>query len=544
MSTFTPNRRRRSRRAERADDVFRPENGAGVQEEQEESWAPTAEAPASSEENLSAAEPDWSAYYRRPADTAEETETGEPEYAYAPPVRLPFSGYGKYQNEQESQSLSAEEPEGEEETDPFRPSATVYHPRLVSWNELDSEPEPEERRGYQVEAEEKKELSDRARRKKIRVGAIAACAVLALAGAGYAFRQPLAEWIGSLTGQTPEVSAPAVAVATPAPVRSYDAAVPVAVTSRAREAIGELCGGLELENVVVRDTSILSRCAREDGRYDYYLFSAADGRLLCYFEDLGPDDAFPMAGGGYYVRQSPWLIQEDGSAMLKLDDVETALGESVMPHPMMNGWALLEAESGDEWNYINAEGTLLSPLWLEKAWPMTGDDTLGLVDTGNLNDTETRYTLYVLGSDGSCERWRSEPTPDGVIVSACGMAYLDSGEVVRLSQPEEPFLQSDDVTLYPDCDAMVVRDPESGKYGLYVHGDRQYDFLYDEIMPAESDLQWRADQYQGSGGTAALRYVTGAAYPQPLSHYFRLAKDGEEQYVALSTASACPVELN
>ena len=101
MSTFTPNRRRRSRRAERADDVFRPENGAGVQEEQEESWAPTAEAPASSEENLSAAEPDWSAYYRRPADTAEETETGEPEYAYAPPVRLPFSGYGKYQNEQE-----------------------------------------------------------------------------------------------------------------------------------------------------------------------------------------------------------------------------------------------------------------------------------------------------------------------------------------------------------------------------------------------------------------------------------------------------------
>ena len=150
MSTFTPNRRRRSRRAERADDAFRPENGAGVQEEQEESWAPTAEAPASSEENLSAAEPDWSAYYRRPADTAEETETGEPEYAYAPPVRLPFSGYGKYQNEQEPQPLPAEEPEGEEEADPFRPSATVYHPRLVSWNELDSEPEPEERRGYQV----------------------------------------------------------------------------------------------------------------------------------------------------------------------------------------------------------------------------------------------------------------------------------------------------------------------------------------------------------------------------------------------------------
>lgn len=113
-------------------------------------------------------------------------------------VRLPFSGYGKYQNEQEPQPLPAEEPEGEEEADPFRPSATVYHPRLVSWNELDSEPEPEERRGYQVEAEEKKELSDRARRKKIRAGAIAACAVLGVgrgricvsSAAGRVDRQP------------------------------------------------------------------------------------------------------------------------------------------------------------------------------------------------------------------------------------------------------------------------------------------------------------------------------------------------------------------
>jgi len=327
-------------------------------------------------------------------------------------------------------------------------------------------------------------------------------------------------------------------------VRSYDAAVPVSVTSRTREAIEALCDGLELENVVVRDTSILSRCARQDGRYDYYLFSAADGRLLCYFEDLGPDDTFPMAGGGYYVRQSPWLIQDDGSAMLRLTDVEAALGEKVTPHPMMNGWALLEAESGDEWNFINADGTLLSPLWLEKAWPMTGDYTLGLVDTGNLNDTETRYTLYILGSDGSSVRWRSEATPDGVVISACGLAYLDDGEVVQLSQPDEALLVSDDVTLYPDCDAMVARDPESGKYGLYVHGQRQYDFLYDAIAPAESDLQWRTDAYQGTGGTAALRYVSGAAYPQPLSHYFRLEKDGEEQYVALSTASACPVELN
>ena len=103
------------------------------------------------------------------------------------------------------------------------------------------------------------------------------------------------------------------------------------------------------------------------------------------------------------------------------------------------------------------------------------------------------------------------------MISACGLAYLDDGEVVQLSQPDEALLVSDDVTLYPDCDAMVVRDPESGKYGLYVHGQRQYDFLYDAIAPAESDLQWRTDAYQGTGGTAALRYVSGAAYPSRFS---------------------------
>ena len=99
------------------------------------------------------------------------------------------------------------------------------------------------------------------------------------------------------------------------------------------------------------------------------------------------------------------------------------------------------------------------------------------------------------------------------------------------------------------CQCKQVFIPDENQYHNRRHdngrtGQRQYDFLYDAIAPAESDLQWRTDVYQGTGGTAALRYVSGAAYPQPLSHYFRLEKDGEEQYVALSTASACPVELN
>ena len=170
MSTFTPGPRRRSRRADRANETFRPVDQAGMEENQEESRSPAEEAPASPEESFSAAEPDWSAYYRRPADTDEEP-AGEPEYAYAPPVRLRFSGYGKEESGEEPQQLP-EEPEHGEETEPSRPGATVYHPRLVSWNEPGSEPEPEEGRGYPVEAEEKKELSERARRKKLRAGLI------------------------------------------------------------------------------------------------------------------------------------------------------------------------------------------------------------------------------------------------------------------------------------------------------------------------------------------------------------------------------------
>lgn len=526
MDSYTPEPRRRSRRSERA----LREN------EPREAEAPRAETPETSESASAAGQPDWSAYYRRPEEGTEETAGGETEYAYAPPVKLRFR-YPGYLDGDEEPSPLAEETQEAPRSELAAP-ANVYHPREAGWAQPEEE-KTQRRQGYLVEETERSRPS----KKKGKGWIVVVCCLAALCVCAFLFQEPLTEIWDEFTGKSPKSGAPSAAVTTPAPFKSYNAASPVSMSDRARAAISELAGALSMEPRTVKESSILTRSAREDGSYDYYLFSAAEGRLLCYFEALGENDAFPMPGGGYYVRQKPWLVDEDGSAMLDFQAVEGALGESVLPHPMMNGWAALETGDGRQWNLMNGEGELLSPLWCAKLWPMTGEWTLGYVDVGNPADPETRYTLYRLGSDGSCVKLRSEARADGVIVSACGAAYLDSGEAVLLARFEEPLMVTDEMHIYVDCDAMVLRDPESGKYGLYVHGQQQYDFLYDSIQPAQSDLEWKRESYQGAGGSASLWYVTGASYPQPLSHYFLLKRGETEEYVALSTASACPVEL-
>ena len=95
MSTLTPGPRRRSRRAERAGDMFRPEEQAGMETYQAENENLPEDASDFSQDAPQMEEPDWSAYYRRPSEETENETSGEPEYAYAPPVRLRHFGYGK-----------------------------------------------------------------------------------------------------------------------------------------------------------------------------------------------------------------------------------------------------------------------------------------------------------------------------------------------------------------------------------------------------------------------------------------------------------------
>ena len=280
-----------------------------------------------------------------------------------------------------------------------------------------------------------------------------------------------------------------------------------------------------------------------DGTYDFYLFTASDGRLLCYFDGLSEQGMFPQAFGGFYVDQEPYLVAANGSALIRLEDLQATYGRELRLHPMYNGWSVIEGTEDGSANYISAAGQMLSTLWFSRAYPFTGQYTVAYVDTGSTADSEQRYLLYVLGQDGTMSRWLAKPGMDDLVASACGIAYMASGEIYLLPDTSAPLATSPQVDAYLDCDALVVRDAESGKYGLFVKGEQHYDFIYDSIRPVESDIQWAEKTISGQGGSFTVHAVTGAAYPQPLSHSFVLERDGQSEYVALSTQSCYPIRL-
>ena len=84
-----------------------------------------------------------------------------------------------------------------------------------------------------------------------------------------------------------------------------------------------------------------------------------------------------------------------------------------------------------------------------------------------------------------------------------------------------------------------MRDPESGKYGLFVAGAQHYGYDYDAIRPMDSDLIWN----QVSLGGFTIHTVQAGQYPMPLSYSFLLEKDGKVEYVALSAQQDYPILL-
>jgi len=305
-----------------------------------------------------------------------------------------------------------------------------------------------------------------------------------------------------------------------------------------------LSGTLEMEDYIVTDQHVVTRNRRPDGTYDFYLFTAAEGRLLCYFEGLEALDMIPQENGRFYVKQSPWLISPGGSALIRTADIEAALNESVFLHPMYNGWAIVESVEDGHANYVNASGQVLSSLWFCRLFPFTGEYTLAYVDTGSTADADDRYLLYVIGTDGSMSRWLSAGQTQDVTASVCGMAYLSDGTLYQLPDTAEPVCTSPEIIAYPDCDAMVIRDPETGKYGLFVHGEQHYAFEYDSIRPLQSDIVWAEKALQSGSACMTVKAVAGASFPQPLSHSFVLEKEGQMEYVALSTQSSYPILLD
>ena len=465
-----------------------------------------------------------SAYYRRAANVSAQEHTD-------PFALLDWPA----QSESESS-----DPNGEDAA----ASVNVYRMQEASWAQEERQSMLQDAGGYQVKTEERRQPGKRRRKKRlvrnVLIGTAAALAVII--GAVVLLHQQQPEAPVSETGFTPVVTT------TPQPIRGYDAAPAMAVSGKADEAISQISGPVEMATCAVTEGNVLTRSMRADGLFDYYLF-ASDGRLLAYFDKLPQNGMFPMKGGGFYTAMEPWLVDEEGRAMIPLAGLEETTGSSLTLRPLMNGWAQIIANDGES-NLINREGQLLSRLWFSRSFPMTGTESVAYVDTG-VEGSATRYTLYVLdGKDaGNAVKWQDAADDQGVVTCALGMAYLQNGELYKLSALVEdpaalPLCTTANVRFYTDCGAVVVQDAATGKYALYVNGEQHYDYVYDSILPVESDVRWQGDILTGTAGQAMVLAVSGAKYPQPLSHYFVLTRDGAQEYVALSAVTNCPILLN
>lgn len=423
----------------------------------------------------------------------------------------------------------------EQETPAWEQRNNVYRPRAVTWENAEMD---EELGGSGYQVQDDQSAPERKKRRHAGRTALMGIAAACLIAVGiWIVREPLGEWFGVKIQPT---ELPVAAVATPEPVKAYDEAPAVEISSSTRNAISELSGTVEMETYLVTDSHVATRNRRKDGSYDFYLFSAMEGRLLCYFEGLNALDMIPLRNGGFYVKQSPWLVASNGSAMIRTSDVEAQTGEKIILHPLYRKWALMEA--GSERNYMNSEGQLISTLWFSKAFPFLSGYTLAYVDTGSTADQ--RYLLYVLGEDGAMTRWLAADDMTDAVVSAGGMAYMKNGDLYKLPDTATPLLNTQQLDLYLDCDAMVVKDAATGKYGLFVHGDQHYGYVYDSIYPVKSDIPWRKVELTGENAHCTLHAVETDAYPLPLSHSFVLERDGQYEYVALSTESTYPILLD
>ena len=473
---------------------------------------------------------DYSAYYSR--EGAQQEEGNQP--AFAAPVHLQYYGYA-----------SQLEPAQDEMDDCGM--SNVYRPRQATWaEEARQEVMAEAELGYQVHADEapvRKKKKKKKRRHTLRNALIALLVLLLLAACALFLYEPVMQWLEEeiLPEATPE---PFAAVVTPEPIKAYDAAPKTEMAATARKAIAQLSGGIAMDPHIVTDSHVVTRHERADGSYDFYLFESPSGRLLCYFEGLGPQDMIPQEGGSFYVKQEPYLISLSGSALVRTADLEAQQGEDMLLHPLYQGWAVVESLADQSANYINQSGQVLSTLWFSRAFPFTGEYTLAYVDTGLTADADQRYLLYVLGKDASMSRWLSAAHMKDAVAAVGGMAYMHDGSLYRLPDTSAPVLKTPRVDAYLDCDAMVVQDAQTGKYGLLVRGEQHYDCVYDAIRPVESDIEWAKTTLGDGSALMTVHAVTGAGYPQPLSHSFLLEKDGQREYVALSAVTAYPIRLD
>jgi hypothetical protein len=199
--------------------------------------------------------------------------------------------------------------------------------------------------GYQVKTEERQKPAKRRRKKRLlkRTLLVLAAVLLLAAGAVLYLSQQKPQTTPTVADSIP------FATPTPQPIKGYNAAPALTVSHRTNQAIEDISGPVEMATCAVTENNVLTRSMRADGLYDYYLF-ASDGRLLGYFDALTATGMHPVSGGGFYVDMEPWLVDEEGHAMLPLEGLEASMGSPLTLRPPMHGWAGIRTADGES-NY-------------------------------------------------------------------------------------------------------------------------------------------------------------------------------------------------
>ena len=468
-------------------------------------------------------------YRRRDVAGAREDDARESAFAAPPKLQVPVRGAAR----------AAEAPLDELELDAApQPTVNYYQTALPHQEQRYLPNDPYE--GYQVVDTDEPPRKKR-RRKRVRRRLITLAIVLAVLGGGaYLGRDWLAQqWRALSGGATTGGAQQAVTADAPAEaVKAYDPAPALEPGENAGAAIDAITGGLEMETFAVTGSNIVKRVPRDDGTHDYYLFTDT-GMLVGYYEGIPAGGFVVCENDCFYVSEPPYLIGSDGQALLKLESFVPYTGSLPVLEPLQNGWAIIRDEQGTQFNYVTADGELLSTLWFAKAFPFLGSQTLAYVDSGNPDAGEERYSLYIIDQSGSAQVWKRTGNMNDVVGVACDMAYLQTGELIRLSAPDAPLCVTDELIAYVDCGAVVARDPQTGLYGLFVRGEQHYDFAYQSIQPVPCELTWS----EATTGQFTCCAVSGASFPQPLSHYFALVRDGQTERIALSTGSTYPIAL-
>ena len=356
----------------------------------------------------------------------------------------------------------------------------------------------------------------------------------------YIFRYQVLELIGNVFGEeTVWLLSPTPVPTEPEPeLPAYVEAEPETVKARIRQEIDAVAAGLDLETDAVTQSAIIARTDNPDGTSDYYLFAADNGRLLGYYAGLR--EMIPCSDDIFYLGVEPYLITAQGFPLTDLSQYVRTTGGDVRLSPMLGGWALVIGPQGDMFNYIGADGELISSLWFAKAFPFTADTTFAYVDTGNTADPDHRYALYLLSAEGETKRLSFAKDMEGMLQSVCGVAFMANGEMRTQTANMALIGNTDQATAYVNCGALVVRDRETQLYGLFVDGVQQYPYAFDSIEVMPSDLVWAEDE----SGFVTRRTVEGHAYPLPHSYRFVLKQGDTVQFVSIAAVSQFSMPLD